>query len=123
MPLTSTRPAPVRQANEASIILKGRRVRRRDVLETIRECERVGRATFLDRHGYQDATRYHLRHDGRSYPTKAILGVAAGPPANWRGLDSSFGTPKPASCLIPDSTGCAWPAARTLPNGLGPSSL
>ena len=65
-------------AKVASAIVKGQRITRDDVLRTVAECDAIGKLAFLQRHGYQDAVRFHLRHDGRSYPSKAILGVAAG---------------------------------------------
>lgn len=74
--LTTTN--PIELANDASIILKGKRVNRADVLDAIAECDRVGIDAFIAEHGYRDSVRYHVRHDGRSYPSKAILGVAAG---------------------------------------------
>jgi len=61
-----------------TITIKGREVSRDDILRTISECDRLGKSEFLSAHGYADAVRFHLRHDGRSYPSKAILGVAAG---------------------------------------------
>lgn len=62
----------------ADIIIKGRTVTRARVLEVLAECDELGAADFLQQHGYRDAVRFHLRHDGRSYPSKAVLGVAAG---------------------------------------------
>jgi len=62
----------------AEIIIKGRTVTRARVLEVLAECDELGAADFLQQHGYRDAVRFHLRHDGRSYPSKAVLGVAAG---------------------------------------------
>lgn len=53
-------------------------VDRAAVLEAIRECDRVGMHAFLETHGYRPSLRYQLRHKGRSYPSKAVLGVAAG---------------------------------------------
>lgn len=35
-------------------------------------------AAFLAAHGYRKCASYVLHHEGRSYPSKAILGVAAG---------------------------------------------
>ena len=51
---------------------------REHVLSAIDECDSIGEAAFLKRHGYGRSTRYQLRHQGVSYPSKAILGVAAG---------------------------------------------
>ena len=52
-------------------------VTRAMVLEAVAACEAVGKVAFLKAHGYGPG-RYALRVDGRSYPSKAILGVAAG---------------------------------------------
>ena len=60
-----------------TIKVAGRTVTTRDVLETIAEANRLGVVRFLRSHGYRESSRFHLRHDGRSYPSKAILGVAA----------------------------------------------
>ncbi len=61
-----------------SVTLRGRTITRVDVLNAVSECDELGKAAFLSAHGYRDSVRYHLRHDGRSYPSKAILGAAAG---------------------------------------------
>ncbi len=53
-------------------------VTRENVLAAIEECDRLGVAEFLDAHGYRPSLKYQIRHLGRSYPSKAILGVAAG---------------------------------------------
>lgn len=53
-------------------------VTKEDVLNTIAECNWAGEAEFLKRYGYGRSLRYQLRHHGKSYPSKAILGVAAG---------------------------------------------
>lgn len=60
------------------IDLKGRKVTRAKVLSAMRECDRLGRVAFLDRYGYGRRPNFLARHDGRSYPSKAILGAAAG---------------------------------------------
>lgn len=46
------------------------------VLLAIEECDRMGQDLFLRTYGYARAKRYRLVHDGRSYDSKAILGVA-----------------------------------------------
>lgn len=63
---------------EQTVTIKGRTITRDQVLETLASCDRLGVDGFLAANGYRDAVRFHLRHDGRSYPSKAILGVAAG---------------------------------------------
>jgi len=73
-------------AQDQVIQVRGKQVSRQNVLDSIAVCESVGRLAFLSDNGYGDSTRYHLRHDGRSYPSKAILGVAAGlSPADFFG--------------------------------------
>lgn len=61
-----------------SSILRGRKVTRSDVILAIRECQAEGLPRFLRRHGYRNSTRWSVRYDGQSFPSKAILGVAAG---------------------------------------------
>ena len=51
---------------------------RDQVLAAIAEHDRHGKAVFLATHGFGDSRRYKLVHEGREYPSKAILGVAAG---------------------------------------------
>ena len=58
-------------------IVAGRTVTRDQVLAAVAECDELGKVVFLRKHGY-GAGRYALRVNGRSYPSKAILGVAAG---------------------------------------------
>lgn len=50
---------------------------RRAVLQAMEEYDR-GEMAFLDRYGYGEADTYFLRHEGRAYASKAILGVAYG---------------------------------------------
>jgi hypothetical protein len=52
------------------------RVTRADVIRTISEYDRLGQDQFLAEHGFGRATAYLLIHDGRSYDSKAIAGVA-----------------------------------------------
>lgn len=61
-----------------TITLRGREITRDSILAAIEECDRLGKVTFLRRYGFRESVRFVLRHDGRSYPSKAILGVAAG---------------------------------------------
>lgn len=65
-------------AARESITLKGRKVTRQDVIDAALRYDELGKDAFLAEGGYSDAVRYHLRLDGRSYPSKAILGTAAG---------------------------------------------
>ncbi len=54
------------------------KVTRAGILAAIAICDAMGRDAFLERYGFRRATRFHLRHGGRSYDSKAILGVAYG---------------------------------------------
>lgn len=65
----------INHAENSTITTRGQTVSRADVLRTIEHCDALGKDTFLARYGFQDSVRYHLRHSGRSYPSKAILGV------------------------------------------------
>jgi hypothetical protein len=53
-------------------------VTRAAVLAAITECDILGADAFLAAHGYGKPSSYVLEHNGRTYPSKAILGVAAG---------------------------------------------
>ena len=50
---------------------------RRAVLQAVDEYGR-DEAGFLERHGYGEADTYVMRHEGRLYASKAIVGVAYG---------------------------------------------
>src|SRR5258708_34979202 len=47
-----------------------------DVVRAIGEYDRLGQEQFLAEHGFGRATAYLLIYRGRSYDSKAILGVA-----------------------------------------------
>lgn len=51
---------------------------RDEVLATIAKCDAMGVEAFLAAHGYRPSLKFVLRYKGKSYPSKAILGVAAG---------------------------------------------
>ncbi|WP_418606155.1 hypothetical protein [Georgenia sp. SUBG003] len=51
-------------------------VTRDHVLAAMAEYDRMGADDFLERHGFGRAREYVLWSDGRSYDSKAILGVA-----------------------------------------------
>ncbi|MER6920394.1 HNH endonuclease [Streptomyces spiralis] len=51
-------------------------VTRAGVLAAVDECRRLGRETFLRRHGFGRATTYELVLNGNHYDSKAIAGVA-----------------------------------------------
>lgn len=46
------------------------------VLLAIEEYDRIGKESFLEKHGYFDARNYFLEFNGKEYPSKAIAGVA-----------------------------------------------
>ena len=51
---------------------------REAVIRAVAEYDRLTGAIFLATHGFSEAKRYWLQHDGRLYPSKAIAGVAHG---------------------------------------------
>lgn len=51
---------------------------REAVLATMAQMDAMGEAEFLKAHGYGPSKKYRVMHAGRSYPSKAVLGVAAG---------------------------------------------
>jgi hypothetical protein len=53
-------------------------VTRDAVLGAIARCDQLGVERFVAAYGYCASKRFVVRHAGRSYPSKAILGVAAG---------------------------------------------
>ncbi|MEZ0446968.1 hypothetical protein [Cellulomonas sp. ICMP 17802] len=46
------------------------------VLQALAEYDERGGAQFLDVYGFEPAPAWTLRHDGRSYDARAVLGVA-----------------------------------------------
>lgn len=48
------------------------------VLKAIEEAERLGRQPFLDKYGFSPSREYFVRHDGKLYDSKAIIGAAHG---------------------------------------------
>ncbi|MFC0429474.1 HNH endonuclease [Kutzneria buriramensis] len=53
-------------------------ITRDDVLRAIAEYDDIERSAFLRRYGFRGARSYFLVHNGRSYDSKAIVGVAHG---------------------------------------------
>ena len=53
-------------------------IRREHVLQAIEKCDECGRDEFLEKYGFRKATGTWLVHNGRSYDSKAIIGVAHG---------------------------------------------
>ena len=66
--------------------IAGRQLTTAKILAACAEHDRLGRNAFLDRYGFARANRWHLRANGRSYPSKAIVGVAAGLKADAPGF-------------------------------------
>jgi hypothetical protein len=54
------------------------RVTETDVLLALTEYDELGSEAFLDTYGFKPARTYLLVHDGKTYDSKAILGVAYG---------------------------------------------
>ncbi len=52
------------------------RVDQTDVLLAITECDELGGEAFLDTYGFKPARTYLLVHEGKTYDSMAILGVA-----------------------------------------------
>ena len=48
------------------------------VLDAIAECDRLGRAAFLEKYGFREARSYWLLFNGRQYDSKAIVAAAHG---------------------------------------------
>lgn len=81
LPLSPGREAVRPEQRQASVISSGRKgfwapVTRADVLRAIEEYDRLGQDAFLAEYGFGRATAYLLIYQGRSYDSKAILGVA-----------------------------------------------
>lgn len=57
------------------------------VEQAVAEYDHLGREAFLDHYGFREARTYVLRHGGREYDSKAIVGAAhryaTGRPARW----------------------------------------
>src|SRR5271166_1043706 len=47
-------------------------------LEAMTEFDQLGREAFLQRHGYQHANSVFVKHEGKLYDQRAIIGVAYG---------------------------------------------
>jgi len=48
------------------------------VLAAIREADELGRERFLEKYGFGESRQYYLRHNGKLYDSKAIVGAAHG---------------------------------------------
>jgi hypothetical protein len=54
-----------------------RQIEESDIEATLREFDRLGRTAFLEQYGHRAAPTHVLRHNGRFYDPKAVVGVAA----------------------------------------------
>lgn len=68
-------------------------ITRASVLTAIDEYDALGQEAFLEKYGFHAARIYRLSHGGRSYDSKAIVGVAHGFATGtfWTGRDFSGG--------------------------------
>lgn len=48
------------------------------VLAAIAECEQLGEDAFLSKHGFGQSRHVRLLHEGKTFPAKAVVGVAHG---------------------------------------------
>jgi MrcB-like, N-terminal domain len=48
------------------------------VLRAMAEADEVGERPFLDKYGFGESLRYRIVHEGKNYPSKAILAAAHG---------------------------------------------
>src|SRR5580704_6661441 len=51
---------------------------RSSILSAMAEYDEIGRDAFLGRYGYGPSTKYLIAHNGKTYDSKAIAGVAFG---------------------------------------------
>lgn len=51
-------------------------IKRDHVVQAVFECDRLGTPVFLREYGFRTSQGYDLVHEGRDYPSKAIVGVA-----------------------------------------------
>lgn len=51
-------------------------ITRSAVLQAIQEYDTLGKDAFLQRYGFKEARSYLLEHEGRTYDSKAVVGVA-----------------------------------------------
>lgn len=48
------------------------------VERALEECDKVGRIAFREKYGFGEARSYYVRHKGKTYDSKAVIGVAFG---------------------------------------------
>jgi 5-methylcytosine-specific restriction protein B len=71
---------------------------RKAVLQAMAKFDELGRERFLREYGFREARNYVIRHDGKEYDAKAIVGVAQGlanpeqPPLTGKDFHSSDAT-------------------------------
>jgi len=74
--IPARRSEPPVLARSDRAVVSWTRVARADVVRAMEEYDRLGQDRFLAEHGFGRATAYLLIYGGRSYDSKAILGVA-----------------------------------------------
>lgn len=84
-------------------VTAGRGITRAAVLRAIEECESLGPDRFRDKYGFGRALKYRVIHEGKSYDSKAIYGVAYG-----------YAHPDAGPLLTNDFTGGEWSVVRPL---------
>ena len=51
---------------------------REAILRAMAEADEIGERRFLDKYGFGESRRYRIVHEGKNYPSKAILAAAHG---------------------------------------------
>jgi 5-methylcytosine-specific restriction enzyme A len=71
-------PLPPRPSGQAEQVVSLNDITRDVVLKAIDEYDELGQDAFLSRHGFGSARSYFLIRNGKTYDSKAIVGVAHG---------------------------------------------
>ncbi|WP_125776484.1 hypothetical protein [Antribacter gilvus] len=80
-------------------------VTRDHVLTALTEYDKVGPEQFLSDHGFGPSREYVIWHDGRSYDSKAILGVAHGFATGTPAHSEEFGIGRTGTAPILEALG------------------
>ena len=56
--------------------MAGPEVTAEDIIGALDEFDLIGRPAFLAKYGFGEARNYFLRHDGKDYDSKAVVGAA-----------------------------------------------
>ena len=130
---TSASEVPARQSFQPVLTQSARtglywsRVTHADVVWAVEEYDRLGQDRFLAEYGFGRATAYLLIYEGRSYDSKAVLGVAykfaTGMPIASRefsgGIYGAAGVLRKLGFEVRDVRGPAGPAV--MPKGTSPA--